>query len=242
MYLLHSSIFNLTSLFPLPPSHYHIHSSIAKDSLQVSYNVKHAIKSVSSAAWFNYLDKGERGRRYRAPRWSRKASPMPLAYLHNLMLPCVPKIWLSKESPTSLISCFSHVKASGNHVLILSALLPVTEISSSVVSWNLLLSLSMATGEAAVVRLLGGVSKRRAVFLFFFRAVETQGSGECSTGEMPCSHGNKQRNAHRGQRQQVKSFMRANKTVGLLVTGYFSDHYLVHCIPTHKNWNLQNLL
>lgn len=39
----------------LPPNHYQTHSSIAKDALWVSCNVKPAIKSTSTDVWLNYL-------------------------------------------------------------------------------------------------------------------------------------------------------------------------------------------
>lgn len=43
----------------LPPNHYHTHSSIAKDALWVSCNVKPAIKSTSTDVWLNYLHSSE---------------------------------------------------------------------------------------------------------------------------------------------------------------------------------------
>lgn len=101
--LLPSSNFNLTSLISLPPSHYHTHSTIAKDSLRVWYNVKHAIKSTSTNAWLNYLDKDKRGPQLR----STQVTTPSLDYTHLLMSP---KSDRSMENPISLINCFGRVK------------------------------------------------------------------------------------------------------------------------------------
>lgn len=121
------------------------------------------------------LTKASVGRSYRASGRPRKGKPKPLAYLHLLMSPrpTSPKFDWGKESPTSLISFFSHVRPP---VITSSFYQPSCLSLEFLLQWRHEIRRSAKadpfhgnTREAAVVRLPGGVSKRRGGSAFWSR-------------------------------------------------------------------------
>ncbi len=177
------------------------------------------------------LTKASVGRSYRASGRPRKASPKPLAYLH-LLMPTHPTSLKSdwgKESTTSLISCFSHVRPP---VITSSFYQPSCLSLEFLLQWCHEIRRSAKadpfhgnTREAAVVRLPGGVSKRRAFFLFvfFFKLWKHEALRRAAQARCHVTMATNW-DIHTHTHIEVidsKSFMQGNKTAGILVTAQY---------------------